>query len=100
MVINLAQGTLKNLVLPVQKRAPVWVWLGGVFGAMYILLNAINAPVIGTGAVVVLALLGQLTSSVLVEQFGWCRTPKHRIKAVQILGLAGMLTGVVLIKIV
>lgn len=100
LIINAVQGTYKNMTFPIRQRAPFWIWLGGIFGALYVLFNAINAPMIGTGAVVVLTLLGQIFSSTLVEQFGWFRTPKNRIKLIQIIGLAGMLIGVILIKLV
>lgn len=78
---------------------PWWIWLGGILGALFVLGNAYLAPVIGTGLTVVAVLIGMISGSLLVDQFGWLRAPKIPVVPVQLLGIIVMLLGVGLIKL-
>ncbi|MBX9782708.1 MAG: DMT family transporter [Chitinophagaceae bacterium] len=50
--------------------APVWSYLGGILGGIYILLIVICAPKLGIGNVTVLVLPGQILSAVVIDQLG------------------------------
>ena len=63
------------------------------------LANTMIIPVIGARMLMILSVTGQLLCSVLVEQFGWFSTCRKRIKSVQIMGLALMMLGIVLVKV-
>ena len=54
---------------------------------------------IGNGQTVVLALFGQITGSLLVQQFGLFNSIKNRIQPLQIIGLMVMIAGVFLIRL-
>lgn len=84
---------------PIVQKAPLWVWLGGIFGGFYILINIFLVGEIGTGPTVVLVLFGQITGSLLVQQFGLFKSPKNTIVPIQFIGLIIMLAGVVLINL-
>lgn len=81
------------------KPHPKWVWLGGFLGPIVIGSNTALVPIIGTGMVVVLALMGQILGSLLIDQFGWFTIPKHPIDLLQIAGVLLMIGGIVLIKL-
>lgn len=98
-VVVSIQHSWKNIKLIRQQKAPWWVLIGGVFGAVYIFLSAFLAPQIGTGTVVVLALIGQMAASLCVDQFGLLGAVKRRVSVIQIIGLIIMLAGVGMIKI-
>lgn len=83
-----------------QERNPAWMWIGGVLGSILVFAGAFLAPVIGTGATVVVLLLGMMTGSVLIDTFGLFDSPRRRPQWPQVLGLAAIISGVVLIRIV
>lgn len=98
-VINVCQRSWKNLALLKKKKAPVWTYIGGVFGAIYIFLNAYLAPQLGTGTVVVFALVGQMISSLIIDNFGLLGAVRRKVTGIQISGLVIMLVGVTVIKL-
>ena len=85
--------------MPIKQSAPWWVWIGGFIGGSYVLISVYLVGQIGTGQTVVLALFGQITGSLLVQQFGLLKSAKSQIVPIQIIGLIIMLAGVILIKI-
>lgn len=76
-----------------------WMWLGGFIGAGFVAGNAYLAPVIGTGLAVVIVLIGLMTGSLLVDQFGLLGAKKTAITPLQILGLIVMIAGVSVIRL-
>ena len=75
----LLQGSLK---------LPPWVWAGGAFGALYVACFTL--------LMICLAVLGQVTASLLLDQFGILQAPKP-VDAVRIVGALLVLAGVVLV---
>lgn len=91
----------EHLVSFSKKRAdyPWWIWLGGILGALFVFGNAFLAPLIGTGMTVVVVLIGMISGSLLVDQFGWLKAPKQPIVPIQLCGILVMIIGVALIKL-
>ena len=83
----LLQGSLK---------LPAWVWAGGVFGAIYVTCFTLLIPRIGAAGMICLAVLGQVTASLLLDQFGILQVPKP-VDAVRLIGALLVLAGVVLV---
>ncbi|VDK14939.1 hypothetical protein OAL24_01675 [Oenococcus sicerae] len=81
------------------RKSPLWMWIGGLIGAVFVLGNAYLVPLIGTGLTVVIVLLGQIVGSMLVDQFGWFGAQRNPIVLIKLLGILVMLFGVVLIKL-
>lgn len=98
LLIAVKERSFANIAQPVKQSAPWWVWVGGILGGIYVLGNAFLVGEIGTGQTVMLALFGQITGSLLVEQFGLMRSIKNKVMLIQIVGLIIMLSGVFLIK--
>ena len=76
-----------------KERVPAWAWTGGVFGFIYVIGNIIVGQRFGPGFAVVLVLTGMMTSSLLIDQFGWFSSPKRKISAASALGLVMMISG-------
>lgn len=109
--VNFSMGTLILAVivlvlhphLTYAATKPVhrwWMWLGGFIGALYVLGNAYLAPTIGTGLAVVIVLVGLMTGSLLVDEFGWLGSRRNPVGWVQVAGLVVMIAGVALIRLV
>jgi transporter family-2 protein len=84
--------------LTVQGAAkwPAWIWAGGALGAIYVACFTLLIPRIGAAGMVCLAVLGQVTASLLLDQFGVLQAPKP-VDALRILGALLVLAGVVLV---
>jgi bacterial/archaeal transporter family-2 protein len=79
--------------------APWWVWLGGLFGATYVLGSIVAAPRLGAVALVAVILAGQAIASLLVDHFGWVGFEEHPISAGRVAGVALLAAGVALVRL-
>ena len=83
---------------PAIWTAPKWIWLGGVFGATYVLLAIILTRTVGVALLSAATIVGQLTASLLIDHYGWFGATVHRLSATRLLGGVFLLAGVVLIR--
>lgn len=97
-VVVACQRSLPNIVLLTKEKTPWYIYIGGVLGASYVLINASLVPVIGAGTVVVLVLLGQMLSSLCIEHFGVLGAYVQRISNIKVIGVILMIIGIYLIK--
>lgn len=79
---------------------PWWGWLGGFAGATYVTTVFTAIPVIGASATVGLTVAGQQIAAVFVDKFGWFWLPQRPVMRTRLAGVALLLTGVAVIKIV
>lgn len=95
VIINIVLRWRPRIERPEGKPNPWWMWIGGVLGALFIFGNAALVPQIGTGLTVVAGLLGSMLGSLIID-----RVSGDPIKSRQVLGIALLLTGVVIIRLV
>lgn len=100
IIVGLFQRRLTDIKLAFGQGKPWWIWIGGFLGAFFVFGNAYLVPIIGTGAVVVLALLGQMISSLVVDQFGLLGATVKKIVPIQIVGIIVLFVGVALIDLI
>ncbi len=62
------------------------------------MLIVICAPKLGIGNVTVMVLLGQILSSVVIDQFGFFNAAVHTINWQRMVGVVLMVAGVYLVK--
>ena len=80
------------------SHAPWWVWVGGAFGAFYVVASIVSAPRLGAATVVAVILAGQSLASVVVDHFGWVGfEPKH-VSAGRLGGMALVFAGAALVR--
>lgn len=89
-------ATRTPLGLQSSLKLPAWVWAGGAFGAIYVACFTLLVPRIGAAGMICLAVLGQVTASLLLDQFGILQAPKP-VDAVRLIGALLVLAGVVLV---
>ena len=89
-------ATRTPVLLQDSLKLPAWVWAGGAFGAIYVACFTLLVPRIGAAGMICLAVLGQVTASLLLDQFGILQAPKP-VDAVRIVGALLVLAGVVLV---
>ena len=82
------------------EKFPWWIWIGGTLGAIYVFATATISPILGTGLVVVISQTGQMTASILVDQFGWLRMKKNPVTPLSIAGLLVLIAGACMIQLI
>ena len=83
---------------PALWRAPAWVWTGGLFGAVYVVLAILLADRMGAALVSATGIFGQLCASILIDHYGWFGMPIQRATPARLIGVALLAAGVVLIR--
>lgn len=85
--------------LTLKGKPPWWTWVGGLLGALFVFGNSYLAPVLGTGLTVVIVLLGQICGGLAVDRFGLLHAPKRAVTAMQMLGVAVLLAGAIIVRL-
>ncbi|MFS8137696.1 MAG: DMT family transporter, partial [Thermomonas sp.] len=89
-------ATRTPITLQGHFRLPAWIWAGGAFGAIYVACLTLLIPRIGAAGMICLAVLGQVTASLLLDQYGVLQSPKP-VDGLRIIGALLVLAGVVLV---
>ena len=76
---------------------PWWAYLAGLCGAFYIATSAFAGPAIGVTALLAFTLLGQASSSVIIDHYGLMGIPMAPFTLVKLLGVGLVLVGALLI---
>jgi transporter family-2 protein len=80
------------------QSAPLWAYLGGVLGIGFVLGAIIAIPNVGVVVAICAAILGQMIGSFLADSFGWFGVNKVPVDPMRLLGIALLITGVVLVQ--
>ncbi len=81
-----------------EVRGLEWQYLlGGLLGAAYVTSVLVTVRTLGAGGVTAATITGQLTMSVVVDQFGWLGVDKDPINGPKLLGLVLLAAGTFLI---
>ncbi|MDR3555386.1 MAG: DMT family transporter [Syntrophobacteraceae bacterium] len=80
------------------SRSSWWLWTGGFFGAVYIVISIILLPRLGAATVVALIVTGQMISSLVFDHFGILGVAHHPVSLVRLTGAVLLVAGVVLIR--
>ena len=105
-LVSFAIGTAGLLVVIVATRQRVrragelrgWMFSGGLLGAAFVLVNALNAPVLGTSLAVSVVLLGQVAIGLGMDHGGWLGVPRRRVTLARVASAAVVLLGVALVR--
>lgn len=82
----------------VRSALPWSAWMGGFFGALYIVLAIALLPRLGAASLVALVVAGQMLASTLFDHFGWLGLAQHQATPSRLLGALLIVAGVVLIR--
>jgi transporter family-2 protein len=103
-------GTLTMLTVlliqrePFPSRAAVggspWpMWIGGFFGAVYIVLAIVLLPRLGAATVVAFVVAGQMLTSLAFDHFAVLGLPHHAANVPRIVGALLIIVGVALTRL-
>lgn len=93
--LSRAQGIVVDFAAP----AP-WLFIaGGVLGAVYVTSTIILTPMVGTAAVMALAIAGQLIGGMALDRIGFMGTAVREISMGRVAGALLLVIGAVMIRV-
>ncbi len=75
---------------------PWYLWLGGLFGFLFVVGTMFVAPVLGGALLFAAIVLGQMIAATLADQFGVAGYPGHSIDIYRVAGIVLVVAGVFL----
>ena len=78
--------------------APWWVWIGGAFGAFYVVSSIILVNKVGAVSMLAFIIAGQMIASIIIDHYGLAGYPINPISIYKIIGIIFITIGVVFIK--
>lgn len=84
--------------LPELRDTSLWLWTGGIYGALFVATSTFVLPKIGAGLFVAAVLLGQIIVSTLMDHNGLLGVPSDPITLQRILGIMLVFLGLVLVR--
>jgi transporter family-2 protein len=79
------------------KGIPWWYLVGGFIGAVFVASSLVTVRTLGAGGVVAATVAGQLTGSVVIDNFGLLGVDKQPINITRVIGIVLLAAGVFLI---
>jgi transporter family-2 protein len=76
---------------------PWWAYLGGLFGAVFVVATLVASPRIGVTLTFVAAIAGQIVLSSLIDRFGWFGVDAIALSWERALALVLMLASLLLL---
>ncbi|KAI8057563.1 uncharacterized protein B0P05DRAFT_591258 [Gilbertella persicaria] len=79
------------------KTAPWYAWLGGVFGAYYVIINILTVPRLGAATVLSIFVCAQIIMACIIDHFALVGVARRRFTIWRILASLGLVGCVVVI---
>lgn len=106
-LVSFLIGTLGLVLMNVVARPrlrrtgpfPWWLLSGGLMGAAFVLVNAFNAPLLGTSLAVSVVLLGQVAVGLVLDHRGWLGAARRPVTWPVLAGAGLVLLGVALVRL-
>jgi len=90
------KGTL-SISTDIIVGLPWWAWLGGICGLYGLTVNIIIFPKLGSMQTALMPMLGQITTGILIDTFGWLNAPVHESGVMRITALCFILGGIFMV---
>jgi len=79
-------------------RMPAWAWVGGIVGALFIVVSIVLTPRLGTAVTLATITVGQLIAALALDHYGWLGSPVIRLSLPRLLGVACLMLGIFLMR--
>lgn len=84
--------------LAASRALPWYAWVGGLYGAIFVVAAAWGVPRLGVATTIILMVAGQLLLSVVLDHFGAMGMPKQPISWGRVAGIGLVIAGVLLVR--
>tara|TARA_R100001369_G_scaffold7022_2_gene18099 strand:+ start:424 stop:882 length:459 start_codon:yes stop_codon:yes gene_type:complete len=96
-IMALATGSFRGLSATTLSGLPIWVWLGGMFGAVHVVISMQSIPALGVTLFLVIVVTGNLAGAARYDHFGAMGLAERPFSLVKAFGLALVVLGVGLV---
>lgn len=93
------KGLFDEGIIPEDSRWKFWMISGGALAIVIVGGNAIAAPLLGTGMVTILNLIGMMAAGLAIDATGFMGIQKKPVTLINIAGMLLMLAGTALISL-
>lgn len=77
---------------------PLWVWIGGLYGMIFLVTSLLVAPRLGAAAFMVAVIGGQVIASLLIDRFALAGFEQKPITPWRLAGVALIIAGIFFIQ--
>ena len=98
IVLALAWAAIDRTSPAALRGAPVWAWVGGLYGACFVAAMAFAAPRLGLATTLTVAIATQLATALVLDHFGLLGLKVAPISLWKVAGVVLVLAGVVLVR--
>ena len=98
IVLALAWAAIDRTSPAALRGAPVWAWVGGLYGACFVAAMAYAAPRLGLATTLTVAIATQLATALVLDHFGLLGLKVAPISLWKVAGVVLVLAGVVLVR--
>ena len=95
--LALASGSFRHLTLATLGQLPPWVWLGGMFGAVHVVISMQSIPVLGVTLFLVIVVTGNLMGAAAYDHIGAMGLQVRPFSVAKGLGLLLVIIGVAIV---
>jgi bacterial/archaeal transporter family-2 protein len=81
------------------REIPLWMWTGGLLGAVYVAVSIVLVQRLGSAVAFSLVVLGQMLSALVLDHYGLMGLAGREISAGRVTGVAFVVAGVVMIRL-
>ena len=79
------------------SAVPLWAWIGGALGAVYVVGSIQSVGAIGTTSAICLIIAGQIAAALVVDRFGLLGAVGHPLTLLRLFGACLVLAGAVIV---
>lgn len=90
-------GSFRNVAVGALVQLPIWVWLGGFFGAAHVVISMQSIPVLGVTLFLVIVVAGNLIGAAIYDHVGALGLETRPFSPSKGLGLILVVAGVVIV---
>lgn len=83
---------------PTARASSWWMWIGGLFGALYVTGSVLLAPRLGATTLAASLVAGQMLAAILLDQFGLLGYRVVPLTLPRVAGIVLLFAGVLLIQ--
>jgi len=76
---------------------PLWAWIGGALGALYVASSTVLGPLLGSAALTGLVVAGQMTMALVIDQYGLVGFQQQTVTLPRLIGAVMVVGGVLLL---
>lgn len=100
-LLGLLAITERGIYIPFQTlfQQPLWIFGGGICGAIFVTGNILLFLKLGSVQTVVLPILGQIIMGLIIDNFGLFQAEQSNITVLKVIGAACVIVGVIIISL-